>query len=457
MKSFSTFHPLIIAAATVILSTSQADAFGVRGGSAHMSAAAGPRGAAVSGSSTHMAAGPRGAAVSGSSTHMAAGQHGSAVQHSSGAAVAGPYGASASHSAKSGQISTAGGTNIKYGAAGSKVNGPMGGSAGRGAAAVNVTGPGGQSYTKATAGKGAVGPNGGAVGSVGSVKATNTYAGTKINASGTRAAVGPYGNGVSSSYRGGVAVGANGNRASGSVRTGTAYGPYGATASRYGTYHVNNSVMRTNSTYVRTSFTHYSTFTPTWYNSHPAAWFSAGWVAGRAWSAPTYSTFATFVALPPTPIVYDYGTTVVYQDNSVYIDGDRVASEEEFTQQAQTIADTGRKSEPSNIEEWQPLGVFAMTRGEEEAADKIFQLAVNKNGVIRGNYYDAFTDTTLPVFGSVDKKTQRAAWSIGEKKDIVYEAGIANLTKDESPALVHFGKENTQQFILVRLEKPEDK
>jgi hypothetical protein len=77
--------------------------------------------------------------------------------------------------------------------------------------------------------------------------------------------------------------------------------------------------------------------------------------------------------------------------------------------------------------------------------------------VIRGNYYDAFTDTTLPVYGSVDRASQKAAWSVGDRKDVVYEAGIANLTKDETPALAHFGGGNTQQFVLVRLKRPEAK
>jgi hypothetical protein len=105
-------------------------------------------------------------------------------------------------------------------------------------------------------------------------------------------------------------------------------------------------------------------------------------------------------------------------------------------------------------EEWQPLGVFALVRGEEQTSDKLFQLAVNKDGVIRGNYYDAIADSTTPVYGSVDKRTQRAAWSVGEKQDVVFEAGIANLTRGETPILVHYGKDNTQQFTLVRIEQP---
>ena len=49
----------------------------------------------------------------------------------------------------------------------------------------------------------------------------------------------------------------------------------------------------------------------------------------------------------------------------------------------------------------------------------------------------------------------RAAWTVGDKKTPVYEAGIANLTRNETTMLVHFGGDKTQQFNLVRIEQPE--
>ena len=55
----------------------------------------------------------------------------------------------------------------------------------------------------------------------------------------------------------------------------------------------------------------------------------------------------------------------------------------------------------------------------------------------------------------MDKKTQRAAWIVGDSKDTVYETGIGNLTEAETTMLVHFGKDRTQQWTLVRLEPPE--
>src|SRR5262249_11261772 len=105
-------------------------------------------------------------------------------------------------------------------------------------------------------------------------------------------------------------------------------------------------------------------------------------------------------------------------------------------------------------EEWLPLGVFAMVQGDEKTSNHIFQLAVNKEGVIRGNYFDAVTDMTADVFGSVGKTNQRAAWTVGKSKSPVYEAGIANLTKEATTMLVHYGPDRTQQFTLIRIEEP---
>jgi hypothetical protein len=45
---------------------------------------------------------------------------------------------------------------------------------------------------------------------------------------------------------------------------------------------------------------------------------------------------------------------------------------------------------------------------------------------------------------------------VGGRKAPVYEIGIANLTKDETTMLVHFGKDKSQQMTLVRIEAPKE-
>ena len=47
-----------------------------------------------------------------------------------------------------------------------------------------------------------------------------------------------------------------------------------------------------------------------------------------------------------------------------------------------------------------------------------------------------------------------AAWTVGDNKNTVFETGLVNLTKDQAPVLVHYGKDRTQQWLLVRVEQP---
>ncbi|QJW98563.1 hypothetical protein [Frigoriglobus tundricola] len=260
----------------------------------------------------------------------------------------------------------------------------------------------------------------------------------------------------------GVATGPGGT-VSAATRGGVAVGPYGAVAGRTtvargpgGTYYASRTTLATTGGAVRTNFGYYNAFTPIWYTRYPGAWFAAGWTAARIWSAPAWGTVSGFCSYPAEPVYYDYGETVVYSGPTVIINGQTEVPAEQYAQQATDLATAGKeaKVEPKG-DDFEPLGVFAMVGEGETKATNIFQLSLNKDGVIRGNYYNALTDTTEPVYGAVDGKTQRAAWTVADRKAPVYEAGIANLTKDETPLLVHFSKENAQQFTLVRVEQPE--
>jgi hypothetical protein len=175
-----------------------------------------------------------------------------------------------------------------------------------------------------------------------------------------------------------------------------------------------------------------------------------------AWTAATWPALSTWCDITAAPVVYNYGDTVIYQDNNVYLNGTDVGTAQDYAQQAITLADHGQKAKAPKDQEWKPLGVFALVQGDEKTSNNIFQLAVNNGGIIRGNYYDGLMDTTTEVYGEVDRKTQRAAWTIGKKNDRVFEAGIYDLTKGETPVLVHLGTARTQQWLLVRVEQPSD-
>jgi hypothetical protein len=210
--------------------------------------------------------------------------------------------------------------------------------------------------------------------------------------------------------------------------------------------------------YVRRDFRYYNAFTPNWYRRYPGAWFAAGWATGAVWRAATWGGAASYVGYPvdTTPVYYDYGDNVTYQDGDVYYGDQVAASEADYAQQATQIADTGRQVQPPDDTQWQPLGVFAMTKGDETTSNDIFQFALNKDGVVRGNYYNAVTDSTTPVYGSLDKKAQRLAWTIGDQKTPVYETGLYNLTLEQTTLLAHYGPDRTEQYNLFRIEQPKE-
>jgi hypothetical protein len=178
-------------------------------------------------------------------------------------------------------------------------------------------------------------------------------------------------------------------------------------------------------------------------------------VSSSLYTHPGYTALARGLGLATQPVVYDYGGNVVAQADAVYVNGDVAATPQQYADQAGGIADTGQSAQPAADSKWLPLGVFAVVEGDATSSDDIFQLAVNPEGIIRGNYHNVRADQVESISGSVDKQTQRAAWTIGNDQLPVYEAGIANLTKDVTPMLVHAPDGQSHQMSLVRMRQPE--
>ncbi len=155
------------------------------------------------------------------------------------------------------------------------------------------------------------------------------------------------------------------------------------------------------------------------------------------------------------PYYYDYGSNVYYDNGYVYADGEEVASADAYTDEAIALADQGADTlatAPDDTE-WMSLGVFALANEEQGDPVMFMQLQVARDGTLAGTYHNTTSNNTLPVQGAVDKQTQRAVWTIGDKQDTVLETGIYNLTQDETPVLVHFG-EKAQNWLMVRLDEP---
>jgi hypothetical protein len=465
----------------------------------------------------HVFQGPRGGTAAGGSAQRSfTGAGGTTVSGGAGRGIyTGPRGAVAIGGGRGGSISGPGGNSVSGGRAGGVVIGPNGNVHAGGAKGASVVTPGGAaafgsrgSVTAGPAGVTASGARGGIAAGQGRVVAEGSRSGIASGPGGVVAgesrggvAAGP-GGVVAGGSRSGVAAGpggvvaggsrgvagvgsggafASGGRAgfavdqrgvvAGGSRGTAAFGPYGAvsasTRAAWGlgpavgtasTRYVSATSLSNQGTFVRGGFGYYNAFTPNWYNRYPGAWVAAGWAAGTAWNALPWNGCASYVgyAASTQPVYYDYGNTITYQGGQVYYDDKPVATEADYAQQATQIAESGQQVQPAADDSWQPLGVFAMTQGDEKTSNDIFQLAINKAGMIRGNYYNAVSDSSQMISGSLDKTSQRLAWTIGDRKEPVYETGLYNLTQDQTTLLVHFTEQRTEQYKLFRIEQPSD-
>jgi hypothetical protein len=297
------------------------------------------------------------------------------------------------------------------------VEGPRGGQV----AGISATGPLGNTVGRAAA----VGPNGGVVAARGFEGAGGAVAASRLTAASV--VHGPFDGDVA---RGAVAAASYG---AGFVPM-KASGRYMAAAA------------------VRSNFNDWGLYGSGWYARYPGAWLGLGWAAGTAWYGTNWNSLGNMLNYSPgAPLYYDYGNNVTYQNSDVYVNGQNVGTADQYYNQAVTLAASGNEAGKSSSE-WFSLGVFALCKSDEKQSAATVQLAINSDGILAGNYTDA--TSTQVIHGSLDKKTQRVAFTVGDNTASVVETGLYNLTKDEAPALIHFGNDRTEQWLLVRLRKP---
>lgn len=195
------------------------------------------------------------------------------------------------------------------------------------------------------------------------------------------------------------------------------------------------------------------------YKDHPHA---ARWRVNRPYRWATWGALGGWYGLSGDGQYYDYGSggNCYYEDDQVYYEGEPIATAQEYADQAIGFADAGADTINQAVAadtdiEWMPLGVFALVHEDEGEPTFYMQLQIAKDGTISGTYVNSTKDTSQTIQGSVDKESQRAAWTVGDNANTVIETGLVNLTKDEAPALIHFGTKKTQEWLLVRMEDPD--
>lgn len=186
-------------------------------------------------------------------------------------------------------------------------------------------------------------------------------------------------------------------------------------------------------------------FTPAWYSEHPDAWQYTHPHADL-WAVAGVVGLTNWLGYPAT-------ATPTTAATSTTVAGTEAAA-------AATVTSTdGNASNavalPPDLE-WMPLGVYATGPKDAAQAHVYQQLAVSKQGELKGNYYDSITNTTQPVSGSIDRETRKASWKVGGKGGATFETTLDALMKTPSDVTMKSGSA-THEWELVQVQKPDDK
>jgi hypothetical protein len=183
-------------------------------------------------------------------------------------------------------------------------------------------------------------------------------------------------------------------------------------------------------------------FTPAWYAQHPNAWHVTHPYA-NGWAVATTAALSSWLGWAYASEPSYSSTTIVYED----------APEEE--EASETVEQVYVDASPSDVAlpsgDWLPLGVYSLVASPDQPPMQIVQLSVDRQGVIRGVHYDAMTNTSQNVVGSLDRETQKAQWTLESNPNLAFRTGIDQLTQSEGIVEVSLPS-GVQQWHLMRME-----
>jgi hypothetical protein len=171
-------------------------------------------------------------------------------------------------------------------------------------------------------------------------------------------------------------------------------------------------------------------FSIQWYEDHPQAWHHHHHHDDDAWKVATAAGVLAWLGWGAQP--YVPGPTVVYEP--IYVEG-----------QPQVVIDP-------NAGDWMMLGVYSLMTGPADDGTRLLQLAVDKQGHIRGNYYDSITNASHNVTGRIHQPSQQVQWTLDTNKQLLFFTPLSQLTQSQGVVYVKFPSGKQERWQLARME-----
>ncbi len=157
-------------------------------------------------------------------------------------------------------------------------------------------------------------------------------------------------------------------------------------------------------------------FTADWYAKHPQAWRPAKSTTDW-WKTADVATITAWMGQPVQPVMA--AGTAADNGGAVATAGGAGIGADGL--QSVLVLPAGHQNAVGPADsDWLPLGVFAVVPpGTQDTAQahNYQQLAVDRQGAIKGNFYDTLSGTIQPITGTVDRTTlnasSKASWIVG--------------------------------------------
>jgi hypothetical protein len=102
--------------------------------------------------------------------------------------------------------------------------------------------------------------------------------------------------------------------------------------------------------------------------------------------------------------------------------------------------------------EWMTLGVYTISTGPGDEGTRLVELAVDKHGHIRGNYYDSIANVSHNITGHIHEPTQQVQWRLDTNQQLVFFTPLSQLTQSQGVVYVKLPSGKQQQWQLARME-----
>lgn len=172
-------------------------------------------------------------------------------------------------------------------------------------------------------------------------------------------------------------------------------------------------------------------FSPAWYAQHPNAWHVTHPHADVAVAA-TAAALTGWLAWP-----------VVASGSATYVATDTATNEVP----AETPMAAATAPSPDSSE-WMLLGKYLLGPRGAESPSRALELAVARDGTLRGTCCDMLSEAVQDVQGRVTQSDRSATWTVGKAS---FKASLDELTKPQADVTVRSPDGRTSTWQAVRL------